>query len=340
MHNTTVVVTAFAGLMLVLSLILTCVLPLRFEGSDFDTVDSLQSDWHYADGSAADPRELHYDAEESAVFYMELDRSELRGRSLCFVSRNVMFTIYDGDAVIYDFHPDLSGLYGRYYGDQEHMVQLPSDAEVLHLRIECVSLIRSRWTGFTDMMLEHASTHLQRLLYENAGKFTICMVTFFAGIVVFLLGLVEQFVRKRDMLEPMSLGVIAMTLSAWTSFPTHVIQLITGNFAASRVFEYVSLMLLPIPVLVFVCALTKHMDSPLLHLGTGACLLNLILQLGVVWNGGEDYHSMLPITHILIVAGIIFVIVLIVQAVRRRTISREQIRFLVSAITIILAQSL
>lgn len=340
MRNTTVIVTAFAGVLLMVALLLTCILPLQYRGSELDTVMPLQDAWRYADGSAADPASLTFDENETAVIYLDIPRKDIQGRSLCFVTRNVLFTIYNGDAVLYDFHPDLSGLYGKFYGDQEHMVQLPTEEDTVHLRIECESLIQLRWTGISDIMLEHSSTHLQRILYHNAGKFALCMVTFSAGMVFFILGLVEQFLRKRDMLETMSLGVIAMTLAAWTSFPTHVIQLVSGNFAASRVFEYVSLMVLPIPVLVFVCALTKSMDSPLLHIGTGLCVANLFIQFGAVWNGIEDYHNMLYLSHVLIVVGIAFVGILIWKAIRRNAIDREQRQFLIGAITIIFAAGL
>ena len=340
MPKITVIVTAFAGFLLMIALLLTCVLPLQYKGSNLESLTELQDVWHYADGSAADLSALEFDAENKTVIYLELSQEDIQGRSLCFTTHNVLFTIYDNDTAIYDFHPDLSGLYGKFYGDQEHMVQLPSDAETAHLRIECLSLLHNRWTGFSDMVLEHSSTHLQTLLFQNAGKFTLCMITFFTGAVIFLLGLFEQFLRKRDMLETMSLGVIAMTLAAWTSFPTHVIQLISGNFAASRVFEYVSLIVLPIPVLVFVCALTRNMQSLLLHIGTGLSVVNFFIQFSLVLNGTADYHNLLFLSHGLIVLGIVFVSILIAQAIRQNRLDREQRGFLISAVSIIFVSGL
>ena len=337
MRNTTVTVTAFSGFLLMIALVLTCILPLRYRGSDLDTATTLQDAWCYSDGAAANPSSLKFGEDNAATILLDLRREDIQGRSLCFVTRNVVFTIYDNDTPIYDFHPKLSGLYGKYYGDQEHMVQLPANDEILHLRIKCASLLENRWTGFNGFVLEHSSTHLLHLLYQNAGKFIICMATFFIGIMIFLLGLIEQFLRKHDMLEAMSLGVIAMTLAAWTSFPTRVIQLITGNFAASRVFEYVSLIVLPIPVLVFVCALTKNMNSPLLHLGTALSVINLLVQFGVVWTGLEDYHNMLFMSHGLIICGIVFVCILIWQAIRLKKLNHDQKYFLISAISIIFA---
>jgi diguanylate cyclase (GGDEF)-like protein len=158
------------------------------------------------------------------------------------------------------------------------------------------------------------------------------MLTFFIGLLLFVLGLVEEFLRKRDMLELTSLGVIALTLSVWASFPTHVIQLITDNFAATRVFEHITLIVLPVPVLVFVGSLTGSLKSPLLYLGTSASVANLGLQLIGVGLGYADYHDLLFLSHALIVTGIISVVWLVTQAIRQERLSRDQCGFLISAL--------
>ena len=332
MRRATVIVTAFSGILLIVTLILTCVLPLHYKGSAYNTASDMSTCWRYSsNGKPADPEHLTFEGSSTGI-YTFLEQKDIQGRSLCFTSRNVVFTVYASDVEIYDFHPQLSGLYGKYYGDQVHMIQLPAFEETMRIRIECTALTVNRWTGFPGMTLEHSGSYLQQLLLENAGNFSVCMLTFFIGLLLFGLGLVEGFLRKRDMLELISLGVIALTLSVWASFPTHVIQLITDNFAATRVFEHITLIVLPVPVLVFVCSLTGSMDSRLLYLGTGASVANLGLQLIGVGLGYADYHDMLFLSHALIVTGIVSVIWLVVQAIRHERLSRDQCGFLISAL--------
>ncbi|MBR2085910.1 MAG: GGDEF domain-containing protein [Oscillospiraceae bacterium] len=332
MRRATVIVTALSGVLLIVTLILTCVLPLHYKGNAYNIASDMSSCWRYSsNGQSADPEHLTF-AGSSTEVYTFLERNDIQGRSLCFTSRNVVFTVYANDVEIYDFHPQLSGLYGKYYGDQVHMIQLPSFDETMRLRIECTALTVNRWTGFPDMTLEHSGGYLRQLLLGNAGNFCVCMLTFFIGFLLFVLGIVEEFLRKRDMLELISLGVIALTLSVWASFPTHVIQLITDNFAATRVFEHITLIVLPVPVLVFVGSLTGSLKSPLLYLGTSASVANLGLQLIGVGLGYADYHDLLFLSHALIVTGIISVVWLVTQAIRQERLSRDQCGFLISAL--------
>ena len=324
MRRATVIVTAFSGVLLIVMLILTCILPLHYKGSAYNTATDMSDCWRYdANGQPADPEHLTFQGSSTGI-YTFLERNDIQGRSLCFTSRNVVFTVYANDAEIYDFHPQLSGLYGKYYGDQVHMIQLPCLDEKMRIRIECTALTINRWTGFPGITLEHSGSYLRQLLFENAGNFCVCMLTFFIGLLLFVLGLVEELLRKRDMLELISLGVIALTLSVWASFPTHVIQLITDNFAATRVFEHITLIVLPVPVLVFVGSLTGSLKSPLLYLGTSASVANLGLQLIGVGLGYADYHDMLFLSHALVVVGIVSVVWLVAQAIRHERLSRDQ----------------
>lgn len=340
MHRTTIFVTVSTGILLVITLVLTYVLPLHYKGGMLGTAQVLPQGWFYdADDMPADPEHLVFEDHQTAI-HTVLKWEDAQGRSLCFVSRNMTFTVYADAMEIYDFHPELSGFYGRYYGDQVHMVQLPYLGETMTLHIEGTALIQNRWTGLTDLTLEHSGGYLRRLLYRNAGSFGICMMTFFVGIVFFTLGIVEQFVRKRDMLELISLGTIAMTLSVWSSFPTHIIQLISGNFAATRAFEHITLILLPIPVLVFVCALTKNLDSLLLHVCISASVMNLILQLTGVLRGVADYHDLLFLSHTLIVIGVVAVVYFVGKAIRQKQLTQEQRSFLLSALAIIFSTGL
>ena len=125
MRRAIMIVTALTGVLLMTVLILTCILPLDYQGSALDSITEMSGGWIYADGTPADPMGIRFDNKESTITHT-INGDTINGRELCFISRNVNFTVCLDDTVIYDFHPHLTGLYGEFYGDHRHTIQLPS----------------------------------------------------------------------------------------------------------------------------------------------------------------------------------------------------------------------
>jgi diguanylate cyclase (GGDEF)-like protein len=81
--------------------------------------------------------------------------------------------------------------------------------------------------------------------------------------------------------------------------------------------------------------MTRNLRSPLLYAGTSASIVNLAVQLIVVASGAADYHDLLFVSHTLIVGGILSVIWLVVTAIRKKILDRQQCGFLITALFII-----
>lgn len=331
MRKAIVITNAMVGFLLIGVLILTFILPLRVTGSTLDSVTDFSSGWHYTNGSTANLMDLQF-TDGKAIVSRTL-AAPLDGKDLCFTSWNVEFSILSNGKKVYEFYPKLGGFYGKFYGNQEQMVMLPSSTK------EITFIFQAKYDnprlGVEKLVLQDSGSHVLSLLRENSHKFVTCVITFFIGIALFLLGLFEETMRREDMVETMSLGAISMVLSLWASFSTHVVQIISGNFASSRMFEHMTLMLLPIPVLIFVGSMTHSLHSRLLRAGLLVSILNFLMQFLVVFMGLWDFSELLYISHIIIVAGIVLVAFMVTHAVRKQQISLQQTVFLVTALSIV-----
>lgn len=196
-------------------------------------------------------------------FHRMLDGSELDDKCLCFISHNIVFSVYVDDMLIYDFDPVLGGYYGKSYGNYIHTVTLPEFSDTRTLSINGTVLIVSDSTGFEYMALQNSGAYIKGIAKENMWKFTICILTFGFGVILFFLGLVEH-IRNGDAAETVYLGVITMMLSLWTNSSIVLLQIFTGNSAALRIIDYAVLCLLPIPVLIFVAYFTQNRKNRLL----------------------------------------------------------------------------
>ena len=332
LHST---IAAAVGLLLVALAALAFVLRMDPIGSVYeDRAADFNGGWTDVNGNGAAMFGITESDDGSVAFYHMLDGPALGGESLCFISRNIVFSIYIDGELIYDFHPTLGGFYGKYYGDYIHTVTLPEFSDERTLSIRGTVLIANEWTGFEGMVLQSSGTYISDIAKADMWKFIICLLTFGFGAILFFFGLLEN-IRRGDVAETVYLGVITMLLSIWTNTSVLIMQIITGNSAFLRLMNYTVLCLLPIPILMFVASFTKNQKNKLLYVCIGLCLLNFLCQLTGVPIGLFDYSDMLRFNHLMIILGMLLIAYLIAKAIREKTIDRSQCKYLISALAVI-----
>ena len=339
-EKTQKIITTVVGFMLIGLLVLIFVLRMDPMGSVYpDNAREFNAGWSDNDGNAAEIVGLDDPPDTEFQFCRTLNGSMLNGESLCFTSRNVVFSIYLNGKPIYDFHPTLGGYYGNTYGDYIHTVRLPVFSGEAMLRIDGTVLRANRWTGFKDVVLRTSGAYITEEITLNAGKTIIFLLVFGFGAIIFIFGLIESFLR-RDMIETISLGVIIMLLSLWTNGSAEVFQMITGNSAMISVADYTVMCLLPIPVLVFVASFTDNLKSKPVMICIWLCVINFFIQFLGVPAGWVKYGDMLRVSHILIIIGMPVVGYIIVKSIREQKIDRTQRIYLISALGVIFGSGL
>ena len=328
------------GIFLILLLILVITIPLNTINSTISSGSTdFGSGWLDNSGREASLFELPNAPGSTVEFHNTLDLSQLNGESLCFISRNVLFSIYIGDQLIYDFQPTVGGYYGKNYGDHIHTVALPGGSGEETIRITGTVIYKNSWTGFEGLQLRNSGDYISEIVSDNAGSFMICLLIFGFGTFMFILGMVENMLHA-DMSETIHLGVITMLLSLWTNSHTRILHIITDNSAALRIIDYVVIALLPVPIIMFVASFTGNRRNKALMVCIGLCLLNFCFQATGVPLGWFDYSDVLIISHLLILAGLLIVSHLIIKAVKEKQIDRSQSSYLISALAIIAAAGL
>ena len=339
-EKTQKIIATVIGFMLIGLIVLIFVLRMDPVGSVYpDSARDLSAGWLDNGGNETDIVGITDPPNTEFKFYRSLNGSILNGESLCFTSRNVLFSVYINGKPIYDFHPTLGGYYGNNYGDYIHTVRLPVFSGEATLRIEGTVLLANKWTGFQNVVLQISGSYINKVIKENAGKTIIFLLVFGFGAIIFIFGLIESFLR-RDMLETISLGVIVMLLSLWTNGSAGVFQIVTGNSAMLRVADYTVMCLLPIPVLVFVASFTNNLKSKPVMICIGLCVINFFVQFFGVPAGLVQYGDMLRVSHGLIIVGMPVVIYLIVRSIREQKIDRTQRIYLITALGVIFGSGL
>lgn len=330
-----IIVTAAAGILLMILFLLALTLKLNVTGSVLENAAvDYNTGWLDGQGEEAVILGIREPVGSSVEFTRTIDGTSLSDEDLCFVSHSIFFSIYLDDTLIYDFHPEIGGYYGESYGNYIHTVSLPDFSGTRVLSIKGTVQLSSASTGFEYMKLQNSGDYLIETAKENSWKFAISILTFGFGVILFFLGLAESL-RNKDAAETVYLGVITMMLSLWTNSSTILLQILTGNPAVMRIIDYTVLCLLPLPILVFVASFTKNHKNKLLHLFIVITLLNFLIQFIGVPAGLFDYTNVMFIDHIMLVLGLILITYLIIKAVRENAIDRSQRLYLIGSLGVI-----
>lgn len=339
-HKLQEAVTAVVGFLLIGLVLLACVLRIHPVGSLLpDRAEGFNAGWTDENAEPVILTGALGEPGTTVIFYHTLVGEELHGESLCFMSTNVVFFVYLDDEKIYEFYPELGGIYGSNYGDYVHEVRIPAFSGKRTLRLEGTILRNVSWTGYHELVLQDGGAYISGILRANCWKFVICLCCFVFGLMMFLFCLIEGRLRGNTA-EALCLSVMTMIMSLWSSAQTRILLLVTGNSSILRVIDYAVLALMPIPFLVFVWLFTRAQKKLPLYIGVGLCCLNVTGQFIGVVLGWFDYSDVLVISHVLIVAGLAFIACLIIHAIWKKKIDRAQSTYLISALAVVGAAGL
>ena len=318
--------------MVILAVCLIPLILLPFCGDDTanivgSSVYDLSDYFTDAKGNKKDPASL---PKGEADYYLKHTVPE--GMALCFQSKSVDFDIYSGDRLIYSYHPSVPRFYGRGYGKMYHYVLMPASEKGLSgIRIHTISATKDGKSYLKQICFTDPADYIANQLCNNMPNFLICFFIFILGLCLVCGGISLKPDKSGEYIESdqkyrlgiLSMGAFALCSSAWSGTETDILQIITRNPSGVHLISYFSLMMLPIPVVMFIAALTDSLDKPVVKLVSYGTLANFVIVISSVMLGGSDYHDLLIITHILLVISIVSDIVLILRGVARKTISRK-----------------
>jgi len=303
------------------------------DGNLIKTDMSYSDSWVYTDGTPATVDNIDFAKEHEISRTISSDEAE--GASLCFDASNLFFKVYLNDTLIYSFEPEIYFFYGLYYGDYTHFVTLPNFDGDATIRIEYTPLIETSWSSFRDMKLANAADYFRSTVMDGIGRFTMCFVTAIIGILLVIIGLFFH-TKQGSMLETCALGALAFVVSFYQSSGTGFVQVIFRDSAVPRLMEYVTLSFLPITLLLFIAAYTKHLSSIFVKIFSCVSFAIFMGIMGSLLTSAYDFKVLLPIIHanLLISAG--FVVFYVIRGARNKKFKSSRYIYLIVAVSVLL----
>lgn len=319
---------------LIVIALITCglVIELPVKGNTYRYSENLLTNWESDLGSNISLKESINDINTTHTFKRKISGKDLNSSNICMISHNLVFSVYLDGEMIYDFYPELGGIYGKRYGEAVHTINLPSFTDTRTLTIEAYSLRENASSGFNEVKLMNSREFIHLLAQKYALKLSFCIITFFFGVLLFIIGIIEDQMRGQ-MLEAVCLGAITFIVSAWIGSQTMLMRILVPNPAMMRIMEYMTLDVLPIPVLLFTVNYTNTHHNKFVIANIILSALNTVASILLVVIGVIDYSDLLIITHLLIASGVALIIYMVVRAIRKKEISRKMSIYIVTAMS-------
>lgn len=324
---------------LVICVMLGCLLIFLFSfklsGGNVETWQvPFESGWTYEDGTEVDFHDLDQ-TPGTHVILRTVSPDDVRGTDLCFETSNIFFNVYVNDELVYEYHPGIPRICGRYYGEYIHTVDLDVTDEDSVLKIEYDPLQESPWTTFRYMELHDGASYIISLIRNNIGSFLTSFVALVIGLTILVVGFILNIDKDR-IVETVSLGTTAIILAAWTCSGSRVLQIITGNPAVIRVMDYLDLIWLPIPVILFVSSVTGMLKSKLTIVNLVLVGINTLFTITFVLTGKGDYNDVLLVTHLIIAFGSVTTVYMIVNAIKESSKLDKSLKSMLLAFAVLI----
>ena len=218
--------------------------------------------------------------------------------SLQFKIYHAVITVYVDGEEIYCYGKESNAI-GEMVGSGYHWVSLPEDFAGKELKI-CFDVTEDNAFSSVEVisiMEEHNIT--KNFILENITEIVIGIFLLSFGI---LLGLVVLFLGRKDKEYRILfwIAIFSIAVAAWMLSSFGILQLAFRNLHVIAYFEFLSLYLAPIPLLLFVCdILDNDKTMHVIYIFSGIIALFDIIV--IILNEQNIYHfsEVLPIFHML-----------------------------------------
>ncbi|MBR0141838.1 MAG: GGDEF domain-containing protein [Ruminococcus sp.] len=324
-------INSLMGIIIIVLMIMSFIIPMEYKGSPYTDTIEYSDGWVYDTGDSVNTESIETDKK---YIQKSISYDDISGRDICFVCRNANFTVFLDDENIYDFNPKGNNRKRGLYGEYIHTVPVPHFDGIKTIKIEFNNLDTKASVGFFNMALQDSGTYLANLARSDKGKFFICLTTFIIGMIVFAYGIVEQTFHG-NMIETVCLGTFTMLIGAWTSPQFSLMFVFSGNSLVMRSIEYISLAIMPVPVITFAASVTKNFSNKIFIFCIFAATVNLFAQLTLSGADMFDYTEMLKFSHIIILMCITCIIFMFFLVRKREDINTKNLGYLIVSMSLI-----
>lgn len=312
------------GVMIAFFLFITVFLCVTNNGSSFPKMLNADSvafseGWVTAEGEEADLSKLHKIENIPAGVEFSVKNtlpSELDGdSSLFFRSKNIYYSVYVDDELVYSPEIPQSIFYTNSFGTRWSIVELVPEYGGKTVEIRVTKAYDSSRASIDNIRIGNSAGMVLEIISERIVAFITCVLLLFVGLLLVIADVpINMQTRKNH--ELLYLGFFALSIAMWCFSETNLVQLFDNDSRLMQIVSCYSLMLIPIPTVLYLDAAFvfryKWLKPVFCTLSAVQVLTCWILHL----TGIADVRETLITTHIMLaLSAVIFFYIVIKYSV-------------------------
>lgn len=248
---------------------------------------------------------------ETSIYHRLPSQLE-EGIFLCFRSKNIFYQVYVDGELRYDPKVPESRVYNDSLGTRWNYVPIYGKDAGKSVEVRFFTVYDSSNACMDYLYLGHAAGEILSTFSEKIVSFITCLLLLFVGLLLIVIDIPINM-QKRKNHELRYLGMFAMIIAVWCLAETNLLQFFTNDSRLLQLIACCSLMLIPIPLVLYLDA-AFGFQKPLALSGICyASAAEFVVCTVLHISGLKDYHDTLVLTHIILVMSALMMLVMIVR---------------------------
>ncbi len=258
--------------------------------------------------------EITEKTEDTIVLHGILPERDLGNECLGFLSCHEEIRVYAAGGLAYSLYKG-SNPFGTTTGQVWNFVNLRTRYADQPVTIQIKS-VYGRQPEVPTIYIGSKPELLMMIIGNNIITYGICILAIVIGIIMLIYWTYVHFHTyiKPDMLY---LGLFSILLGSWSINEVPIQVLVLQNHVILSYMTYISLMLLPVPFLLFVRSLYHDEKDWGWNIAILLALLNTVAGIVLQVAGIRDMNRMLPCSHIVLGIAVLVVIYYTIREIRR-----------------------
>lgn len=222
--------------------------------------------------------------------------------------------VFVNQELIYEYMAETTR-FSRLRGDLYLYVPLKTEYSNQPIRIELIGDVNIPG-GLSSIDIGDEASFMYTLQADNPFNMIILMMMFMfgfglLGVAVYL----DLRKKKYDYRIFLYLGIFSLVSAVWIWTDSPIYHINEADAAAVALLSFISFMAIPLPIVAFVDVICiKRKKS--LQLISNVLFLNMMLQALFYVLGFTEFIQLLPLTHLLIILSVIFMITALIDEIK------------------------
>jgi diguanylate cyclase (GGDEF)-like protein len=204
--------------------------------------------------------------------------------------------------------------FGNSSGSTYHIIRLPEETKSKEIILELSSPYKNQIGELPYITLGSKTANIGYIFHKQLVPFIICCISLLIGLsYIFTHLYIDRLIKGSKSL--LYLGLFTVLASIWSITETNMLQFIFPYESIEYLIAYLSLMLCPIPFLLYLKGSTHSSKNILINVLCMFQMINFIVTNILAFFHISNYRTMLPITHLVILCVLLLIIYILVKEI-------------------------